>query len=162
MNPQLCGSKDCPYNNLCLAELAGYSPNQCSSAPQDKCPSPPNGSCLGSPSNPLKCGVGFECRYDKYVSTICVFKLPRVGVDVVFSLLLTYFFTFSNISLWPAPCYDDVSRHNTRIALVWRKKLATNQVRTAARTFRKLRVVRPISGRSTADHLSCSVHTRIR
>ena len=34
--PQICGSKQCPYDNLCVADLAGYSEQQCESpfAPQ--------------------------------------------------------------------------------------------------------------------------------
>jgi len=35
--PLVCGEKECPYSNLCIAELAGYSSDQCST-PEDECP----------------------------------------------------------------------------------------------------------------------------
>ena len=63
-DPLVCGSKQCPYDNQCIAELAGYTAGQCTSPP----PTCPEASkdCSGEPNNPYTCGSN-RCEY----RTIC-------------------------------------------------------------------------------------------
>lgn len=63
--PQICGSKSCPYDNLCLSELAGYTSSQCQAAPPG-CPAANEATCSGEPRNPIKCGPGMQCPYDNF------------------------------------------------------------------------------------------------
>jgi hypothetical protein len=68
-SPLMCGTtKKCPYDNDCLAELAGYDvANQCEPyTPPATCTTVPSGSCSGEPKNPVKCGPNYECKYDRY------------------------------------------------------------------------------------------------
>lgn len=74
-DPQICGSKDCPYDNLCVAQLAGYDANQCMTAPEP-CPTGNESQCSGEPSNPLKCGSGKQCPYE----SICLAQ--TAGFDI--------------------------------------------------------------------------------
>lgn len=72
--PLVCGEKECPYSNLCIAELAGYSSDQCS-APEDECPES-NEDCSKEPSNPWACGPN-RCPY----ATTCDAKGAGFDVD---------------------------------------------------------------------------------
>lgn len=63
--PQVCGDKQCPYDNLCVAQLAGYSADQCTAAPEE-CPDNDNGQCSGTPANPVNCGVTKQCPYENF------------------------------------------------------------------------------------------------
>ena len=72
--PLVCGEKECPYSNLCIAELAGYSSDQCST-PEDECPESTE-DCSKEPSNPWACGPN-RCPY----ATTCDAKGAGFDVD---------------------------------------------------------------------------------
>lgn len=74
--PQVCGDSSCPYDNLCLADLAGYSADQCSAVPEE-CPDNDNGQCSGEPANPVKCGPGKQCLYANF----CLARAANYDVD---------------------------------------------------------------------------------
>ena len=63
-DPLVCGSKQCPYDNQCIADLAGYTAGQCTSPPPT-CPEASK-NCSGEPNNPYTCGSN-RCEY----RTIC-------------------------------------------------------------------------------------------
>lgn len=76
----MCGEKECPYDNFCLADLAGYSEDQCTT-PSD-CPVP-DGACTDD-INPVACGPTF-CVYDNQSCAGLVFDsdecLPYLVVN---------------------------------------------------------------------------------
>ena len=76
----MCGEKECPYDNFCIADLAGYSQDQC--APHSDCPVP-DGDCTAD-INPVACGADF-CVYDNQSCADLVFDsdecLPYLVVN---------------------------------------------------------------------------------
>ena len=74
-DPQLCGSKQCPYANMCVASLAGYSSDQCESPPEE-CPVSTE-DCSGDPSNPVKCGAAKQCPF----ATLCEARSAGYNLD---------------------------------------------------------------------------------
>ena len=78
--PLVCGEKECPYDNFCIADLAGYSQDQCAT-PSD-CPVP-EGACTAD-INSVACGATF-CVYDNQSCADLVFDsdecLPYLVVN---------------------------------------------------------------------------------
>ena len=65
-NPVTCGSKDCPYDNLCLAIGSGYDENQCTGGSNGgRCRGPAPGTVCSKKLEPVECGTrNYSCPYN--------------------------------------------------------------------------------------------------